>query len=1483
MIKVDIKSPLLSAALLLLASFGFCSSASAQSQNQALQWCQQEAAAFNPSGEFEIVNYCALTINSSGGVFNLGYIDHGDTGDYPHNFGYSFFASSPAAAVAKNLGSSDCHCGDPIAPGIGNKYEIKQEYRGSGPFPLEFSWTYNSNELGLVTTPQGLVLGNNRTHNYARSIQVLSDGTTNFAYASRPDGNVEIYTQSGSSWVAGGDNLSKLVTLVDGQGATTGWQRTDANSGEVEQYRADGRLILLTNRDGFTQSLAYDGSGRLQSVQDSFGRALIFSYNASNQLNRLDLPDGQHLEFTYDSTWLYAANLTSVRYPDASTISYAYNETGYVAVTDDPHALTGVIDEKGNRHSSTTYDSAHRAAGTVLAGGVDSFSAAYQSAPDGSYAQTATVTDPLGATETLSFSPILGRVHLNATTISCSGCVTKSSSQTYDAQGRPDISTDYAGTTTDSDYDAVTGLLTQKVESKNNASTKRTIQTDWNTTLRVPTERRVYDSSASQPGVLKAREQWTYNTRGQVLTHVRIDANNASVTRTTTYTYCENAATCGLVGLIMSIDGERTDVVDTTNFTYYTADDPTCASAPTTCPHRKGDLWKATNAKGQVTTYLKYDGAGRPLQVSDANGVVTDLSYSPRGWLTQAAVRGADPNSTGDDAITTIEYDATGMVNKVTQPDGDYLQYSYDTAHRLTKVVDKLANSVNYTLDAAGNRTKTETNDPGPNYTLRRTMSQVFDQFGRLKTLLNAAGQATAITYDINDNLVQTTDALSHKTGQTVDVLGRVTQITQDVGGLAVPTLEQYNALDQVTQVTDPKGLNTAYTYNGFGDLITLASPDTGSSSDTVNAAGQRVTQTDARGITLTDGYDALNRLTSVTGPTPAQNFTYTYDTVPTDCVTGETYGLGRLGQISDESGSTRYCYDRFGNLTRQVQTIGTATETTRYEYTLAGRLYRVTYPSGAQALYARNADGQVNNVQLTISGVTNTLVSSVSYLPFGPLNSLTFGNNRVLTKAFDADYGIDKVSDNAATNPLSEDYSLDAVGNVTGVTEQLTASGSTTRTYSYDALDRITAHKNGASTVEGFAYNGTGDRTSKTVGTTQNYTYGATNHWLTNVSGVSARGYDAAGNTANFGTAYVFGYDDHARLRTFTLNGTLVRTYTYNALGQRVQRVVNNAPSQSEQFVYDQAGHLLGEYTTSGTRIAEYVWLDDTLVGIIKAAEGSTYQFVETDALGTPRAVINPTNNTIIWRWDITPTAFGDHNPINDPDGNGTTYTLGLRYPGQFNDGLDFINYNGFRDYYANSGRYLESDPIGLGGGISTYGYVGGNPLGYFDPQGLAPNQACVAAYTATCAAIGGGLGFYGGGLAGGFVGSGVPVAGTAAGAIGGAELGGIGGASAGGLAGNALGNAVCPDDECAKLEQQINSLVSELKKRSSELIRDPRGLPLSGPMSIAGHQQQFRNKQARLRRLLGEADSKGCKSYTSDAWTWATLPAPSPGWGGA
>ncbi|WP_304439088.1 RHS repeat-associated core domain-containing protein [Duganella sp. Root336D2] len=111
-----------------------------------------------------------------------------------------------------------------------------------------------------------------------------------------------------------------------------------------------------------------------------------------------------------------------------------------------------------------------------------------------------------------------------------------------------------------------------------------------------------------------------------------------------------------------------------------------------------------------------------------------------------------------------------------------------------------------------------------------------------------------------------------------------------------------------------------------------------------------------------------------------------------------------------------------------------------------------------------------------------------------------------------------------------------------------------------------------------------------------------------------------------------------------------------------------------------------------------------------------ATAYFIHTDQLNTPRAITNGGGN-LVWQWDSDP--FGKDAANEQPAGQ-PVFTFNQRFPGQQFDRESNLHYNYFRDYDPQIGRYLQSDPIGLRGGINTYGYVKGNSLSYVDPLGL-------------------------------------------------------------------------------------------------------------------------------------------------------------------
>ncbi|UXI68217.1 hypothetical protein [Tahibacter amnicola] len=675
----------------------------------------------------------------------------------------------------------------------------------------------------------------------------------------------------------------------------------------------------------------------------------------------------------------------------------------------------------------------------------------------------------------------------------------------------------------------------------------RTTTTQWHATLPVPLEKSVYNAANQR----KSLTRMAYDgSTGRLLAKCEIDptdplagtnydcssapANSAKVQRWA-YAYCTAAdasapnSTCPLVGLRKTVNGPRDPSEagmaggdDVTSYTYYgTADQTNCGMLVGPC-HRKGDLWKVTDAMGRTTEFVAYDKAGRVVRSKDGNGTLTDYVYNERGWLKSRTVRHHATGliSPSLDATTSFGHDAAGNITRVTQPDGAYLDYIYDTAYRLTDIVDILGGRIHYTLDAAGNRTGEDTFDTGNS--LKRTVARQFDQLNRLKKSLNASNVPTFNSevfndglvngYDVNGNLVRYVDGLGSQTFRSYDPLNRLVTTVQDYSGTDPETSNAtsvygYDVLDNLTSVTDPDVLTTTYVYDGLNKLVEINSPDTGYSSYGYDKAGNRIRRTDNRGITTNFTYDRLNRLTGISYANSSLNVTYVYD--QPDAVTGclASFPIGRLTRMTDQSGTTTYCYDRRGNVLKRVQAVASSTLTIGRTYTKSDRVLTMTYPSGGVATYTRDAAGRAVGLTWKATATSNpvTVVSSVTYYPFGPPHVLTFGNGRTLSKTYDQDYAIDKIV-SSGPGGLVLDFSLDSMGNVQEASDAI-AQVTPDRKFVYDKHSRLSKVTDGfGAMVEDYGYNKTGDRVSKQfVGQpAQSYTYLPGTHRLQAVGGVS-------------------------------------------------------------------------------------------------------------------------------------------------------------------------------------------------------------------------------------------------------------------------------------------------------------------------------------------------------------------------------------------
>lgn len=524
--------------------------------------------------------------------------------------------------------------GNPINVGARNKYEVASDIERRGL--LEFVRYYNS--LPDVNAVQPL--GSGWSHSYLSRLETsASDIPGRSAKLYRPTGGYSLFIfQSDGEWLADSGTAHQLSELRDGGGVTLGWEYRSAARDRVERYDAKGRLIRVGIRSGDWIDLAYNNGSDSGTISDFLvtsvtardRRSIQFSYDSDGRLVSVTAPDGFSYGYSYDSSGM----LSTVTWPGGSSRAYLYNEQAFTASADLPAALTGVIDEMGQRFATWRYDTAGRPVESEHAGGVESYRATYNST-----SSLVQVRGPLGAVQNRDFTSKWGVSTLGTASDQCTGCPAGYVGYSYDLAGKLDTVRDRRGNVTDHNRNAWGGEV-QRIDAVGTTE-QRTTQTDFEPDLRVPLERRFYNAS----GTLILRTQWTHNQRGQILTETRTDPATSKA-RTTTATYCEQndveAGTCPLVGLLRSVDGARTDATDDTEYFYYGADHPDCVTSPSTCAWRKGDLWKVINASGQVTETLRYDGAGRARSIKDANGVVTDLDYDARGRLIGRTTRASN-------------------------------------------------------------------------------------------------------------------------------------------------------------------------------------------------------------------------------------------------------------------------------------------------------------------------------------------------------------------------------------------------------------------------------------------------------------------------------------------------------------------------------------------------------------------------------------------------------------------------------------------------------------------------------------------------------------------------------------------------------------------------------------------------------------------------------------------------------------------------
>ncbi len=1213
--------------------------------------------------------------------------------------------------------------GNPINTATGSKYHTERIDLGSDI--LELSLEYTSNHS---ITPYGkkdfntIAPGWNYSYRFEISAVKKAHGIE-FVMVKRPNGrNIRYeYDETSQSWITKLASDGKLVSLTDG------WEFIAEDGIEYYDLPSSGygksQITQKVLHSGHTLSFQYK-SGYISRVTDDFGNFIFFkaltTTDIGYRIREIEHSDGRQWTLRYHST---NHNLETIEYPDGTLKTFHYDDVD--PVTSNPrhiHALTGITSrhpdgQTGTRFATYEYDADRRVikewhhakdlAGTDIK--VEELTILYD--PTGYPAGTRKITNSLGEISYYEVEEISGIWQIKSITgPGCSSCSNDNTTFVYDPMTNDLISKTQDGVITKYfNYDDK-GQYAYKIEAFGTTDAKRTDYTYDSRFIGKVTS----ITEASVLGTNNKVNSYVYDANGQLtsMTESGFKPDGTAISKTTTYEYN------GPFNQISRIDGPRAGNIDETVYEYYPDTNPV--------PERRNRLKRVTGPEDILErNRIRWSATGKVTEEERPNGIIITNNYDP---LNDRLVSSTQTDGLKS-LVTQFSYLTTGHIESVTRnygtPEASTLTLTYDDALRVTRVTDELGNYVEYDLDTEGNQLSENTHDPSG--VLKKQITQIFDPYDFVDSMTQS-GVTIDYNYGSNGVLNNQTNGNNVTTDYSYDNLKRLTQINQDYNGTNSATANTitgftYDAGERVKTVTDARGNVTTYNFDDFGNLISLVSPDTGTTSYVYDLAGNMTSKTDANGTTVTMSYDGRNRITSIDYADNSLDTSYIYDQ--------GVNGTGKLASFIDQTGSTTISYDSFGNLLSKAQVVtgfnginyvGFNNLTTTYTYDSYNRLATLTYPSGLTLNYEYDDLNQVNKIITSVNGQTETVVDQVGYLPFGPVDAINFGNGKNYSANYDGGY---RLLDYSYGTDVTAVYTYDNNHNITAITREVAANNDG---FSYDELDRLTYDSHDLTTL---TYDKLGNRTSKQQGSlpATNYIIDGNSNKLLNAGSGKPRDYDANGNTRSIRDLnnYDWIYNQANRMSGFKIGKTLVAEYAHNGIGQRVHKTVGG---YDYLYIYDEQGQLVheskyglpnGSFSNALLWDRETIWLGNRPVAQVRTTYyggmNQDIHYIQTDHLNTPRWITDDAG-VRIWTWESD--AFGTSAPNEDVDGDSTNFEFNMRFPGQFFDVESGMHYNYFRDYEPGTGRYLESDPIGLDGGINTFGYALSNPLFYSDPFGL-------------------------------------------------------------------------------------------------------------------------------------------------------------------